>query len=258
MALIEQPWALFVVLLVSLLIVGELGRRVGQRSSGDADEVRHEQFVWARDAVGLLLSLLLGFTLAMALSRFDQRQQLIEDEANAIGTASLRTQMLPQPSREKLAVLLRAYVTERVRFSTASLHAQELKESVMRTKDLQTQMWEQSVEASKIAPNTITSLFAQSLNEVIDLSEKRIALLENRVPPPIWIMLTLLSVLECLAAGICVRRKSWFVIMISPLMIAIVMSLIADLNTPRSGFLQTGRGSMERLQHDLDAGVLLK
>ncbi len=253
MALVEQPWALFLVLLASLLVVVELGRRVGQRPSISADEVRHEQLEWARDAIGLLLSLILGFTLAMALARFDQRQQLIVDEANAIGTASLRAEMLPQPSRERLAVLLRAYVAERIRFSTARLHAQELSESVARTKDLQSQMWEQSVEASKTAPNAITSLFVQSLNEVIDLSEKRMATLENRVPQPIWIMLTLLSLLECLAAGMCVRRKSWFVMVISPLMIAIVMSLIADLNSPRAGFLQTGRGSMERLQQDLGA-----
>jgi Protein of unknown function (DUF4239) len=253
MALLEQPWALFLMLLASLLVAVEIGRRVGQRHSAGADEVRHEQLEWARDAIGLLLSLLLGFTLAMALSRFDQRQQLIVDEANAIGTASLRAEMLPQSPRERLAVLLRAYVAERIHFSAMRLHAQELNESVAHTKDLQSQMWEQSVEASKTAPNAITSLFVQPLNEVIDLSEKRIATLENRVPPPIWIMLTLLSLLECLTAGMCVRRKSWFVMMISPLMIAIVMSLISDLNNPRAGFLQTGRGSMERLQQDLGA-----
>jgi Protein of unknown function (DUF4239) len=253
MALVEQPWALFLALLASLLVVVEIGRRVGQRPSASADEVRHEQLEWARDAIGLLLSLLLGFTLAMALSRFDQRQQLIVDEANAIGTASLRAEMLPPSSRERVAILLRTYVAERIQFSTARLHVQDLSESVARTKDLQGQMWEQSVEASKSAPNAITSLFVQSLNEVIDLSEKRMATLENRVPPPIWIMLILLSLLECLTAGMCMRRKSWFVIVISPLMIAIVMSLISDLNNPRAGFLQTRRGSMERLQQDLRA-----
>ena len=74
MAIVEQPWVLFLVLLASLLVAVEIGRRVGQRPSAGADEVRHEQLEWARDAIGLLLSLLLGFTLAMALSRFDQRQ----------------------------------------------------------------------------------------------------------------------------------------------------------------------------------------
>jgi hypothetical protein len=88
---------------------------------------------------------------------------------------------------------------------------------------------------------------------MIDVSEKRVAMLENRVPPPIWIMLTLISLLACLTVGMSVRRRFWYVMMISPLMIAIVMALIADLNSPRSGLLQTGRQSMERLQQDLKA-----
>jgi hypothetical protein len=76
-------------------------------------------------------------------------------------------------------------------------------------------------------------------------------MLENRVPTPIWVMLILISFLTCLTVGMSVRRRFWYVMMISPLMISIVMALIADLNSPRSGFLQTGRASMERLQKDL-------
>jgi|tagenome__1003787_1003787.scaffolds.fasta_scaffold20985549_2 hypothetical protein len=52
-----------------------------------------------------------------------------------------------------------------------------------------------------------------------------------------------------------VRRRFWYVMMITPLMISIVMSLIADLNNPGSGFLQTGRQSMRRLQHDLKGQI---
>jgi hypothetical protein len=86
---------------------------------------------------------------------------------------------------------------------------------------------------------------------LIDLSEKRLATLENRVPPPIWIMLLLISMLACLTAGMTVRRRFWYVMTLSPLMIAIVMALIADPNSPRTGFIQIGRESMKRLQMDL-------
>jgi hypothetical protein len=75
--------------------------------------------------------------------------------------------------------------------------------------------------------------------------------LENRVPRAIWVMLTLISMLTCLTVGLTVRRRFWYVMALSPLMIAIVMALIADLNSPRSGFIQVGKQSMERVQQDL-------
>ncbi len=251
--LFDHPPILFFVMLAALFLVVEIGRMIGQQLSVHEDTLRHEQLVASRDAIGILMSLLLGFTLAMALSRYDQRKQLMVDEANAIGTTSLRTTMLPDSARERMLGLLREYAQARVRFSQAALDGQKMTQSIEQTKKLQSQMWLTATDVAKSAPNAIMSLFVQSLNEMIDLSEKRMSLLENRVPPPIWIMLTLIGVLTCLTVGMTVRRRFWYAMMITPLMIAIVMSLIADLNSPRSGFLQTGHQSMERLEQDLNA-----
>jgi hypothetical protein len=251
MTLFDQPWSLFGVLFVVLLVLVEIGHRIGLRLSVDTDEVRHEQLVGARDAVSVLLSLLLGFTLAMAVSRFDERKRLIVDEANAIGTTSLRAQTLAEPARGKMLGLLREYVEARIGFSKAGLQGPEFQESLARSKQLQNEMWQQSVEVARQSPTAITSIFVQSLNESIDLSEKRLAMLENRVPTAIWVMLLLISLLTCLTVGLTVRRRFWFVMVLPPLMIAIVMALIADLNTPRTGAIQIGHESMERLQQDL-------
>jgi len=238
-------------LLATLLVTVEIGTRLGHWLSVDSDQLRHEQLVAARDAIGLLLSLLLGFTLAMALSRFDQRQQLLVDEANTIGTAMLRAEMLPNSEGGKMLSLLREYVDARMHFSEARIAGQGIDSAMTQTKQLQAQMWELSVEAAKTTPTAITSLFIPALNDVNDLSQKRLAMLENRVPPPTWIMLTLISFLACLTVGMSVRRRFWYVMMITPLMISIVMSLIADLNSPRSGFLQTDRKSMHRLLQEV-------
>lgn len=237
--------------LATLFVTVEIGMRLGHWLSVDSDQLRREQLVAARDAIGLLLSLLLGFTLAMALSRFDQRQQLLVDEANTIGTAMLRAEMLPNSEGGKMLSLLREYVDARMHFSEARIAGQGIDSAMTQTKQLQAQMWELSVEAAKTTPTAITSLFIRALNDVNDLSEKRLAMLENRVPPPIWIMLTLISFLACLTVGMSVRRRFWYVMMITPLMISIVMSLIADLNSPRSGFLQTDRKSMHRLLQEV-------
>jgi hypothetical protein len=251
MTLFDEPWVLFGVLFVVLLVLVEIGHRIGLRLAVDTDEVRHEQLVGARDGISVLLSLLLGFTLAMALARFDERKRLVVDEANAIGTTSLRAQMLPEPARGKMLSLLREYVDARIGFSKAGLQAADFQQSLAHTKELQNEMWQQSVEVARQSPTTITSIFVQSLNESIDLSEKRLAMLENRVPTAIWVMLALISLLTCLTVGLTVRRRFWFVMVLPPLMIAIVMALIADLNSPRTGTIQIGRESMERVRQDL-------
>ncbi|HLH04820.1 MAG TPA: hypothetical protein VKX25_18785 [Bryobacteraceae bacterium] len=75
---------------------------------------RHEQVTASRDALGILLSLLLGFTLAIALPRYNLRRQLAVDEANAIGTNQLRAELLADPARGRIRNLLAEYVEARV------------------------------------------------------------------------------------------------------------------------------------------------
>ena len=57
----------------------------------------------ARDRLGVLLSLLLGFSLPMALPHYEQRIQLVtdENEASAISTVAQRAQMLPETYRRQ-------------------------------------------------------------------------------------------------------------------------------------------------------------
>ncbi len=94
------------------------------------------------------------------------------------------------------------------------------------------------------------------MNESIDLTEKRLATLENRIPNAIWILLVLISILSCLTIGVSERRRFWFLMGVSPLTIAIVMALIADLDSPRTGLIQVGQQSLRRVQQDLKSGVL--
>jgi hypothetical protein len=215
------------------------------------DEDRREQIAASRDSLGILLSLLLGFTLAMALPRFDSRKQLVLEEANAIGTTGLRAELLPQPQRIQARALLLQYVAARQAYSRASLGQQELTTAIDRTKSTQTSLWQIAQESARQNPTAIIGLFVSSLNEMIDLSEKRLTALENRIPPTIWLMLLLIAFLTCFTFGYWQRRRFWLVAVVIPLMIAIVMGLIADLDSPRSGFLRVDLRSLERVEQDL-------
>src|SRR4051812_9235058 len=61
-------------------------------------------------AVAGLVSLLLAFTVSGAAQRFDMRRTLIVDEANAISTAYLRLDLVPDAARPPLQQKFRTYV----------------------------------------------------------------------------------------------------------------------------------------------------
>ncbi|MBI1737687.1 MAG: hypothetical protein HYR58_00380 [Acidobacteria bacterium] len=253
MGIIDHPVLLFALLLVVLLGVVEIGFRLGLRAAATGDEKFHEQIVGARNGIVTLLSLLLGFMLPMSLTRFDQRRHFAIEEAKAIGTTSLRAQMLPEPARSKSHDLMREYVDARLKFFEAGLHAEKLQAADLGAKQLQNELWKQSVAAAQLSPTPITALFAQSLNQMIDLSEERLAALENRIPSSIWLMLVLISLLTCLTVGCSLRRRFVLSMLVTPLMIAIVMALIADLDSPRSGLIRIDQQSMQRVQSDIKA-----
>ena len=105
--------------------------------------------------------------------------------------------------------------------------------------------------SSAAKSDPITTAFVSSLNETIDLSEKQLASLENRIPPSIWIMLMLISLLACLTVGYSLRIRFLLSMIVPPLMISIVMALIADIDSPRSGTIRVGQQSMERVLSEL-------
>jgi Protein of unknown function (DUF4239) len=254
MTLVDYPLWLFGFLLIVLTGVVEVGFRLTLRAAPEVDPERHEQIVGTRNDIAILLSLLLGFTLAMVLSRFDLRKQLVVDEANAIGTTSLRGAMLPEPSRSKVQELLRQYTEARLEFSKSEMNSGTFQMALKRSRQTQIDLWQQSMGVAQQSPTPITALFVQSLNETIDLDAKRLAALENRVPSAIWATLLLLSLLTCLMVGYSQRQRFLPAMLVPPLMIAIVMSLVADLDTPGSGLIRVGQRSIERLHSELDAG----
>jgi hypothetical protein len=200
-----------------------------------------------------LLAFLLAFTFGMAATRYEARRQTVLDEANAIGTTYLRARLLPEPQRTETASLLREYVDVRV----ASAEERELAEFVARSEQLHELIWQEGMKASENKNGTpvITSLFLQSLNQMIDLHATRIHFgLRNRIPFFILAALFSLALLSMAAigyqAGISDTRRS-------PAMVGVVLAfagvlfLIADLDRPREGFLTVSQQAMLDLQRSM-------
>ncbi len=174
-------------------------------------------------------------------------------EANAIGTTYLRTSIIPEPMRSEARNLLREYVDIRLE---GVQQPGRLEHALARSEELQSRLWLQAVAATEKERSPMTSLFVQSLNEVIDLHATRImAGLQSRVPAVIWIVLYLLVFLAMVLlgyqAGLANSNRSFAVIALI-LGFSLVMLLIADLDRPGKGMLRVSQQAMMDLRRSMN------
>ena len=247
LSLIAHTELFFPLLLVGLLLVVEAGFRVRRASPGVDPEIQ-SAVESARDRLTVLLALLLGFSLPMALPHYEQRNQLVTDEADAISTVAQRAQILSEPYRERILQALGEYIDARLEFASADLGGPQMMAAVNHAKHLQNEMWLQSVP---LIPQT--PMFAQSVDRLSDLIEERLAAAERRIPDAIWLVFILISVLACFVVGYSMRCRVLLGMLVLPLTVAIVLSLVSELDNPHAGVIRVSQKSMLRIQQDLKA-----
>jgi hypothetical protein len=238
-------WGVFLITVAAILLAIECGFRLGQfrrQRSELEDKPPVGEMVGA--TLGLL-AFMLAFTFGMAASRFEVRRGLVIDEANAIGTTYLRAGLLPEPYRGEVRRLLGEYVNVRLE----AIRPGKLREGISRSEKLQSQLWSQAAAVGEKNPASIVvGLFIGSLNEVIDLHAKRLALdVRNRIPTPIWAALYFMAVLGTAAmgyhAGLAGSGRSLAIVALV-LAFSAVITLIADLDRPQAGLLRVSQQTM--------------
>jgi hypothetical protein len=104
-----------------------------------SEEVR-EDFSVILSATLTLLGLLIGFSFSMAVGWYDERKNYEEGEANAIGTAYVRADLLPAPDATRVRALLRSYTDQRISFFKTR-DEKELQQINAKTAQLQSELW---------------------------------------------------------------------------------------------------------------------
>jgi hypothetical protein len=237
------------------LLVAEGGFHLGRWHILRGDTTLKEHIGALQSALMGLMALMLAFTFAMAVSRYDERKALVVDEANAIGTTWLRARLLNEPYRSELLRLLPAYVDARIAFYDAAADRKRIDATHGDAMRLQEKLWGIATEVVREQPRAVPEgLFIQTLNDVIDLSEKRLQSLDNTVPGPV---IYLLLVAAAVAVGFVgygsgVAGKRHFVsVAITSILIAFVLTVIIDLDRPRRGVIRSGQDSMYRLKDSI-------
>ena len=242
-----QDFSLPVIFLASsvlLIAASEVGRRIGMRAAGrGGDDVSTLE-----GAMLGLLALMIGFTFAMTLSRFEARRDGVLAEANAIGTTALRARLLPPPHNVEVNKLLRDYVKLRLDITQRLASAVELDAAIARSSEIHEALWQQTkLLAAKDNSMVPTGLFIQTLNEMIDDHAKRLEALRNRVPTIVLVALYGVAIVACALAGYgngLEARRVRLPVYTTAFLIAAVILLIQDLDRPTTGFIKASQQPM--------------
>jgi CDP-diglyceride synthetase len=237
----------FVGLLACLEFAYLLGKRAHQRRAEHPDQLSSIQ-----GAMLGLLALLLGFSFAVTMGRFSDREKLIVAEANAIGTTWLRCDLLPEPVRQEMRQALRDYTTQRIAFYDAKDETARTR-SIVAAEKLHVRLWDGFSSAAKATPGHATVLLPP-LNELIDLHGSRLAAARRHMPSVLLGLLLVCSLISVAAVGYgCGVAGKRNVVLTTALsfLIAGVLWAIIDMDHPRQGLIRVGQQPMLDLQESL-------
>lgn len=244
-------WVFFVVCLVLFLIATEIGFRIGlwQSRRSEVPETSHTGILTG--AILGLVSFLLAFTFGFAASNYSDRRGTVLDEANAIGTAYLRADLLPEVEGAEMRRLLRQYTEIRVAVTEPGVTIEGFFIAVRQSETIQAELWSLVAGIAKADASPTNSLVVASVNELIDLHGKRVAVgVRHAIPLTIWFSLCLVSTLALGATGYRIGANIGKRSELLPAMVvafACVVTLISDLDNPRHGFLLSDQSPMRAL-----------
>jgi len=246
-----QNFAIAAGLFLVLMACAEIGFRRGKHRSQSPDAKAAGQIGTVIGALLGLLGLLLGFSFAAAGARFIERQDLIVTEANAIGTASLRADLLDEPHRSELRSALKAYTAHRIEVSAraaSSLTAQD-EADVAR---LQDQIWKTGMAGVAAKPHVMLGVLPP-LNDVIDLHTTRVWAARKHIPMLVSGLLMACSMLSVgvlgYSMGLGGTRSAPLILSVAAL-IAATLWITYDLDHPRGGLLQLNDAPLKALKFD--------
>lgn len=229
---------------VFIAIVGclEIGFRLGRRKAAKLSKTAHEGIGPIEAAVFALLGLLLAFSFAGATSRFEIRRQQLIREADAIGTAYLRLDLLPVADQHELRRLFRTYLDSRLSVYEKLADPEAARREMTRAAELQQVIWSHAVTASRRDPSSsATRLLLPAINEMIDITTARTITLHTHLPDIIVALLIGVSLLSGLVAGYAMAKRmtrSWLHMALYAFIVAITLYVVLDLEYPRFGLIR--------------------
>lgn len=195
-----------------------------------------------------MIGLLLAFTISGGLQRFDERRQLVVQEANAISTAYDRLGLFEAAAGD-LRSKLRDYTKARIDlyqsphdfslWQTAEVWSGTQQVKILELKD---RLWDAVLAAcpqSNFRPACTQAL--PTLANAFEIARLRLGAIEKHPPQIVYAMLFGLGLGGSLLAGFGMATapaRSWIHMIIFVSTLAITLYVVTDIEFPRLGFIR--------------------
>jgi hypothetical protein len=229
-------------LFLGMLLALAVGRYLGRRNISDEMESARIRLTAVEAAIFGLMGLLIAFTFSGAASRYELRRQLTVDEANVIGTAYLRLDLLPAQTQPALREKFRRYLEARIAVYRLlpDLEASYKQASVATS--LQQDIWAGAIVALGESPPQATIVMIPALNQMFDITTSREIAALTHTPLAILFMLMVLGSTCSLLAGYAMAGIGTRHVTVHTITFALILTstvyVILDLDYPRFGLIQ--------------------
>ena len=250
-SILDAPLAVFALSVVAMWLSAQIGVLFGNKLVS-LEEDERQDFGIVIPATLTLLGLVIGFSFSIATSRYDQRKNYEEAEANAIGTEYVRADLLSASDASRVHELLKNYLDQRVLFYETR-DEQQLGRLNAQTAQLQSELWSVVRAAAAKQPTYPVGLAVSGMNDVLNSEGYTQAAWWYRLPVAAWAFMVAIAVFSNLLIGYSSHRRSISVFVVLPLAVSISFFLIADIESPRHGLIRVAPQNLMRLSQSLRA-----
>lgn len=227
---------------LGILVMLEWGRRLGRRALADAGKSAREGVGAVEGSVYALAGLLIAFTFSGAVQRFEQRRHLVVQEANDVGTAWLRIDLLPADKQDPLRDMFRDYLDARLALYRSIEDPVASGAELARSNALQARIWSSAVAGCQAAASaSACNLLLPALNAMFDTCTTRTAVVMMHPPWVIYVLLWLFVLVSAMLAGHgmagAAKRDLLHTVGYAAIMGAILY-VIGDIEFPRLGLIR--------------------
>jgi hypothetical protein len=245
-------------LFVAIVVMLELGRRFAIRQAAREGQTTSEGRGALAGAVYGLLALIIAFTFSGATSRFDDRRHLVIEEANAIGTAYLRVDMVPAGAQPALRDGFRRYLDARIGVYNKLPDIAAAYAELERANRLQGEIWALAVAATRMPEShpSLAVLLLPALNQMFDITTTRTMAAKIHPPVIIFAMLVVLALVSAVLAGYDLGRGSshrWLHMLGYAAILSVTVYVIIDIEFPRLGLVRVD--AVDQVLVDLRASM---
>jgi hypothetical protein len=251
--ILRFPFLVLAISIVALWLSVWIGVSIRKRYRSLEGNER-EDFGIIMAAILTLLGLIIGFSFSMAITRYDQRKNLEEAEANAIGTEYVRADLLPAADAARVRALLRNYLNQRVLFYQTR-DDRELRQIDSATARLESDLWAAIRVPAAAQPTPMVTIVVTGMNDVLNSQGYTQAAWWNRIPSAAWGLMLVIAICSNLMIGYAAHegRARATLLLVLPFVISISFFLIADIDSPRGGVVRVRPQNLISLSQSLTA-----